>query len=103
MLKPYGYKTADSSDFWTTYTVQGFVMAESLEEAAKHFGVKHISGYDTVCELTEKEIDDELVKAKYNFERIEWLEAEIELYTKVMKEITTVKAILESRKMKEDV
>jgi hypothetical protein len=55
MKKIYGYKTADSPDLFTTYTIRGFTLADSLEEAAKIFGVENPNGFNVVAELDREE------------------------------------------------
>ena len=59
----YGYKTANGDDLFTNYTLRGFVVADSLEEALEHFGLKVSNGYTLVCQLTYGELADTLVEA----------------------------------------
>lgn len=85
-MKIYGYKTADSPDFFTTYTVRGFVLADSQEEAAKHFGVKQPNGFDVVEFLSDAEWERELSDNAHRLKRIEMLEKQIDQLRSVIRD-----------------
>lgn len=89
-MKIYGYKTADSPDMFTSYTTHGFVRAESLDEAAEHFGVETPNGFDVVAELTDEQWDREIAQNVYREKRIEMLREEIDRLEAVAEDIRTI-------------
>jgi len=81
-MKIFGFKSTNDSSMFPEYTVRGFCIAETVEEACIHFGVKYNNGYTSVCEVTPEQFQEE-VEDSHERETVEAPEIQREMELKL--------------------
>lgn len=95
MKKIYGYKTTDDESMFAHYSIHGYIFTDSLEEAVKHFGVKHNNGFTCVAEVPSDgdELDREATYLEYDLKISEQrMQSAVENYRQSVQAYNTFQA-----------